>query len=141
MGLSARQRLNIVISVVLLAMFLFANVYTVRKMMQYGLKLYFFDKLNVAYQTGGRSGLEKELNSMVLKDKMPREATLAQEFREDIKYIKDPGTYLTGMVEDSKTKAVLFRSMRIIAFGLIAIIVFFRFIFNFTSKPGARQEN
>ena len=128
MDLSKNRKVRNTIAAVLMVLFLFANIYAVRQLMRYGTELFFYDKLNVAFQTGGVTGFNAELERIILQDKMPREVALAKAFKKDLAKIKEPQDYVQVMVADRSDKVVLFRNLRNIAFFLILGILLLRAI-------------
>ena len=125
---SGIRNIRIAVGVILFFIFMFANLFTVRQMARYGMELYFYDKINVAYQTGGMPGLRNELDRVLFEDNMPREAKLAIEFKRDLDEIDDLGIYLNRLTEDLKHKVNRFRNLRNLAFVLIAIVLVLRLI-------------
>jgi len=125
---SGIRNIRIAVGVALFFLFIFANLFTVRQIARYGIELYFYDKINVAYQTGGMPGLRNELDRVLLEDNMPREAKVAIEFKRGLDKINDPGVYLSRLTEDLKQKVNRFRNLRNLAFILIAIILVLRLV-------------
>ena len=98
--------------------------------MRYGLELYFYDKLLVAYNIGGRKGLELEMEKMRTTDKMPRELALAKDFEIKLKELKDPAEFLSDKVTRNKNMVNLVRNLRSIAIILMLLIFSWRLIIN-----------
>lgn len=124
------RKIQIAIAVLLMLLFLVANLYSVRRIMHYGVELYLYDKLNVAYQIGGISGLKLELEKIISEDKMPREKFEAEAFKKRLGSINEPGKYLQDLVADRKAKVNMFRNIRNLAFYAILIIILLRLTFN-----------
>lgn len=115
-----------IIKIVLMAAFficmLFANFYAIRKMGRYGAELFIYDKLLVAYNVAGRAGLEKELEEVFTEKVFPRELSIAKEFKEELKNLKDPAGYLSAKVTQSRANITLLRNLRTVAILLMFFI-------------------
>ena len=135
MGFSKTRKISIVITVLLFLSFLFANIYAIRRMGHYGVELYLYDKLLVAYQVGGASGMKEELGRILLEDKMPHEIAEAKAFKKNLDSLEAPDKYLRNAVEERKNKINLFRNLRNIAFACIMLLVLIRAALNFRRKP------
>jgi hypothetical protein len=135
MKASGLRKIRIAITVSLLLLFLFANIISIRQLMRYGLELYFYDKMLVAYQIGGINGLTQELEMVLSQDKMPREIRLAQAFKENLRNLQSPDKFLEGIIKEDKKQIDLFRRLRNGAFGIILAIVLLRFALNLIIKP------
>jgi len=122
-------------AVMLLALAVYANFYTVRSMAQYGVEMYFYDKLLVAYQAGGgMPALEDEMEKVFATSDMPRELAVAREFKKNLPAIKDPEEFLRNTVREKEKKIKLFRCLRNISFALMALIILLRLALNFFAK-------
>lgn len=100
--------------------FLFANIYAVRKIMRYGAEAFFYDKMLVAYQAGAEKGLKEELNRMLAWDnKSAIEVRIAHDFKGKLASIKDPEKFLNAIVTEKVNTVNRLRQMRSIAFLLI----------------------
>lgn len=102
--------------------------------MHYGVQLYLYDKLLVAYQVGGMSSLKTVLDRVLAQDKMPRELAEARAFKANLVNIKDAGEYLNNVTKHKKDRINLLRNLRILAFALILLIFIVRFILNRPKK-------
>jgi len=120
--------MEIVITVILLILFLFANFYTIRQIMRNGAEVYFYDKMLVAYQIGKMPGLKDELENLLSQEKMPRQMILAKDFKKNLDRLESPGKFLKDTVEDLNKKITLFRKLRNIALGVILVIFILRII-------------
>ena len=129
------KKIRIAIKIVLLLLFLIANVYAVRAITLYGTELYLYDKLLVAYKFAGDNGLKDELKGVFSQDKMRHELTVAKEFERNLKNIDNPGKFLENIVNDRKNKVNFFRNLRNITFGLILIMFLLRVAVNRCGKP------
>lgn len=134
MSLSKGMVIKFTIMLVFLVCMLFANFYAVRKLMQYGMEVYFYDKLSVAYSIGGAKGLEEELEKMRSTDKMPRELPLAKEFEIKLKNLQDPAVFLRDKVEQNKERISLIRSLRSAAIILMFFIFAWRLSVNLCGR-------
>ena len=101
----------------------------------YGVELYLYDKLLVAYQVGGVSGMKEELGRILSQDKMPHEIAEAEAFKKNLDNLEAPDKYLRNVVEERKNKINLFRNLRNIAFACIMLLVLIRAVLNFRRKP------
>ncbi len=121
-------KMEIVITIIFLMLFLFANFYTIRQIMRNGAELYFYDKLLVAYQIGKMPGLKDELENLLSQEKIPGQIVLAKDFKKNLHRLESPGKFLKNTTEDLKKKIILFRKLRSIAFGVILVIFILRII-------------
>jgi len=119
---------------VFLACTLFANFYAVRKIMRYGVEVYFYDKLLVAYNIGGAKGMQKELQQIRAFDKMPRESALAKDFESKIGGLKDPAEFLSAKVQQGKEKVNLIRNLRSAAIVLMILLFGWQLVVNTRSR-------
>jgi len=110
------------VTAVFLTCMLFANFYAVRKIMRYGVEVYFYDKLLVAYNIGGEKGMQKELRQIRTSDKMPRELALEKDFESRIGGLKDPAEFLSAKVQQGKQKVNLIRNLRSAAIVLMILL-------------------
>lgn len=120
------KKIQAVITVVLLLLAVFANFYTIGQMKNYGLRVYFYDKLLVAYDMAQAAGLKAEIERMLSQPQAKLQFELAQNFKEELIDIRDPGGYLKDMVDKGKEKIALMQTLRLISFGLIALILLLR---------------
>jgi hypothetical protein len=130
MSFSKTRKISIVITVLLFSFFLFANIYAIRRMGHYGVELYLYDKLLVAYQVGGMPGMKEELERILSQDKMPHEIAEAKAFKKNLDSLEAPDKYLRNAVGESKNKINLFRNLRNIAFACITLLVLIRAALN-----------
>jgi len=135
MNFSKKYKIRIAIAGMLFILFVIANFYTVRALALYGTELYFYDKLQVAYQFAGMNGLRQELSSVLSYDKMRYELIVARNFEKNLANIKEPGKFLADIVSDRKNKINFFRNLRSIAFVLIVGMLLLRIIIDRRSKP------
>lgn len=133
------RKVKITIASSIFILFVFANIYAVRKIMNYGTKLYLYDKLSVAYNIGGITALRSELEAVFLKDKSALELGEARSFRNDLSKINDPGKFLDENVRKYKEKVTLLRNMRSLAFIVILIIFFVKVMLDLFEKKQARK--
>lgn len=117
----------------------FANFYAVRKIIYHGVEVYLYDKLVVAYDIGGKDGINKELNKILTLDKMPHELALAREFQAQYKDLKDPIGYLRQKAAESRGKVMLFRNLRSAAIILLLLIFTWRMLLNLSQKARGRK--
>lgn len=119
---------------------LFANFYAVRKIIYHGVEAYFYDKLVVAYDIGGKDGINKELNAILTLDKMPRELVLAREFQVRLKSLENPIDYLRHKATENKERVMLFRNLRSAAIILLLFIFAWRLLLNLPRKPRTKTS-
>jgi hypothetical protein len=141
MKFSKRQAIRLIVMLAFLACMLFANFYAVRKMLDYGVKVYFYDKLLVAYNIGGIKGLEDELEKIRVTDKMPRELILAEEFASRLKSLKEPAVFLEDKVEWGKKRINFIRSLRSGAIVLMVLIFGYQLILEKQKREEKRIGN
>jgi len=123
-----KRKFNIFIMVLLTFLFLFANIYAVRKIIRYGSEMYFYDKLLVAYRVGSEKGLKEELNRMPAQDKTGLGIKIAQDMKKELSGIGDPEKFLSNIIDRKKNEVNLFRRLRSLSFGLILIVFLARVI-------------
>jgi len=134
MEFSNIRKLRAAITVLLLLLFLFANIYAIRQMMRLGRELFFYDKMLVAYQVGGLPGVEDELERVLSQNEAPREMALARAFKQDKDNLESTNKFLTQATENLKKKITLFRNLRNLAFGLIIVVLILRLALNLRIK-------
>jgi hypothetical protein len=115
----------------------YANLYAIRRMERYAVEVYFYDKLAVALQFGGTSGLHDELNRILSEDKQKREQALAAEFKKTLPQLKDPGGYLSGIITTRKAKIMRIKNFRLAAMVIVMTIFCWRFYINYSSRRKA----
>ena len=130
MDFSKKNIIRFAVILVLLGCTFFANFYAVRMMLRYGVDVYFYDKLLVAYNIGGMSGLKVELEKIRIADNLPRETILANGFAAKLKSLQDPGAFLSAKVSQNKKRVYLIRSLRSAAITLMTIIFGWQLIVN-----------
>jgi len=140
MKFSNADKVRIAITGALLILFLFANIFSIRQMSKYGLKLFFYDKMSVACQIGGLPGLRSELESVISESKMPREVALAKVFKQKLENLNEPCVFLKDTTENLRAKIILYRNLRNLAFGLILLILILRLAVNFYFKRGIKKN-
>lgn len=128
-----------IISILLLLLFLVANIYTIRQISRYGMQLFFYTKMSVANQVGGTSGLKEELNKIITQDKPGRELTLAKAFQDKLSNLINPGKFLEDTTGKLTKDINLMRILRNISFGLIFLILLLRLAINIYDKKKNRQ--
>jgi hypothetical protein len=126
MNLIKKLKSDSIIAAALMILFLFANIHAVRQLMRYGTELFFYDKLNVAYQIGGEAGFNKELERVLVLSKMPREVALARSFQKSLVNLAAPEKYVQDKVDDLGKKVALYRFLRNVAFFLILGLLLLR---------------
>jgi len=124
-----RKRIKILSSVILAILFIFANFYSLRQIAHYGLELYFYDKMLVAYQVGGEAGVKTELAKVLSQEKMPSQLKLAEKFKKKLIDLGDPGKFLSEITTEQKCRIKMLRNLRSITFVLIFLIFISRFIY------------
>jgi len=124
---------------VLLFCMLFANFLAVRMMLRYGVDVYFYDKLLVAYNIGGMSGLKVELEKIRTDDNISREDILAQDFASKLGNLQDPATFLSAKVSQNKKMVYLVRSLRSWAIALMTVIFAWQLIVNFIATRKSKR--
>ncbi len=132
----SRERIfRVTIATVLLILAVYANLYTIRRMTHYGMELYLYDKLLVAYREGdGMPALRRELDRAAAQRNMPREAALAVEFKKNLDTIEAPEEFLEKRLEEDRNKLRLLRNLRILSFLLILALILLRLRVNLSGK-------
>lgn len=112
MGFSRSRFIRVVLTVVFFACMVVANFYVFRALTSLGMKIYFYDKLIVAYKFGGINGLKQELNQVLSSEKFPRELALARYFEVKLKDIRNPQVFLEKEIEEGKAQIIFLRRLR-----------------------------
>ncbi len=139
MEFSRTKIIKIAVMLVLLCCMFFANFYAIRMMLRYGVDVYFYDKLLVAYNIGGMPGLNLELEKIRTTDNIPRETILANNFAIRLKSLNDPGTFLNAKVNQDRKMILLIRGLRSAAIALMTVIFAWQLIVNFIAKRKAKK--
>lgn len=121
-----KGKFDIAITALLFFCFIFANIYSIRKVSIYATELFFYDKLLVAYQTGGLGGLNNEVGRIIFQEDAPRQVKLAEIFKENLKSLDEPGEFLKSAVEKRKKEIDLYRNLRDVAFACIGLLILLR---------------
>lgn len=135
MNISTKRKLSTAIAVLLFLFFLFANIYAIRRLSYFAVELFFYDKLSVAYEVGGKAGLNNELDKILSQSDMPRQLALAKAFKENSANIEDPAKFLNKATEEKEKEINLFRALRNGAFICIIMLILLRLALNFYVKP------
>lgn len=130
MKTSNMHKIRKLLAVLLLLLFLFANIYSIRRIMHYAQELYFYDKMFVAYQVAGEAGVKKELEAIISQEKAPREIALAKVFKEKLNNMPQLDSSLKDTTETLKRNIRLFRNLRNSAFGLIMVVLLSQLFIN-----------
>lgn len=131
---SYEQIIRVSITLILLFCVIFANFIAVAAIERYGMQLYFYDKLLVAYESAGRGGYEKELKKILALNSAPRQLELAKKFEIKSKDIKDMHAYLKEEVNEKKNLALLYKNLRAAAVVLMLVILTWRLFANLSLK-------
>ncbi|MDD5108228.1 MAG: hypothetical protein PHC29_01780 [Candidatus Omnitrophica bacterium] len=123
-----KGKIDLIIAAIISLLFIFANIYAVRKIFDYGTQVYLYDKLLVAYQVGGRSALVNELDRVLSEDKLHQELVSAERFKKNLININDPEKYLKNISAKKKLKINQLRNMRSAVFILLLLIFLIRII-------------
>lgn len=135
MDISGKRKISMVITVMLFFFFLFANIYTIRRLSHYAAELIFYDKLLVAYQVGGQDGLSNELDRILSQTNMPRQLALAKAFKAGPTNLEAADKFLQNIIAEKTNDINLFRNLRNIAFICIIALILLRLALNrFTKK-------
>jgi len=140
MGYSKTKIIRFFLLSIFFVCMLVANFYAIRKMGQYGVELYFYDKLLVAYNVAGKSGLQEELLKISVSDQFPREKLLANGFKKKINELNDPGAFLEEKVSQNKEEVTFYKNLRIWAFILMAVVLAWRLFIDFVSRQKSRNK-
>jgi hypothetical protein len=101
---------------------------------------YFYDKLLVAYNIGGVSGLKIELGKIQVTDKLPRESMLAKDFTFRLETLTDPEAFLQDKVNKSKKMISFLESLRSAAIHIMFILFVWRWTINFINKSKSKKS-
>lgn len=123
-----------VVTVILMALVIFANIITIRLMSRYAVEMNFYDKLSVAFDFGGIDALKKELSKIKLQEKMPYALKIVAEFEKKLPALNNPEAFVDDALKKSKQRIFLFRHLRSISFILILLILVIRIYFNLSLK-------
>ena len=138
MKFSRRGLIKLAVMSVFLCCMLFANFIAVRLILGYGVDAYFYDKLLVAYNIGGREGLKTELGKITVTDKLAREAMLAKDLNLRLENLADPGVFLGDKVRDAKGMVSRIRGLRTWAIYVMLVLFGWQLAVNMANKnkPG-----
>ncbi len=114
-------------SVVVFCM-IYANFYSVRRIMKLGQQVYLYDKLLVAYDLEGNKGLRLELDKILSQDNFQYELVLAKEFQVKFKELKSPGEYLRNNTVEYKKEISLIRGLRTAALTVLFVLFGWRLL-------------
>jgi hypothetical protein len=129
MNISGAQKISsITITILLFISFTFANIYAIRKLSHYAVQLFFYDKLLVAYQVAGMPAVNNELDRILTQDNAPREVAVAKNFKNNLANLAQPDKFIQNSVEENRIKINLYRSLRNVALGCIAVLVLLRLV-------------
>lgn len=134
MHISRKQLIKFLGTAVFMSAMLTANFYAVRKMNHYGMELYFYDKLLVAYNIGSGAGLKEEVDKILADERYPRELAMARDFMVKLKDLKDPGVFLNDKVNQDKEKVIFFKRLRNAAIILMFVILAWRLFMNMGAR-------
>ena len=135
MKFSAARKIRITITIVILLLAVYANLFVIRRMAGFAEELFLYDKLLVAYRLGGGvAGLKTELNDILSHDKAKHELAVAREFEKNLSNISAPEEFLQQAVKEKKARINLLRNLRIAAFALILAILLLRLALNLLSR-------
>jgi hypothetical protein len=115
-------------AVLLLFLMLVANFYAFRQIKHHGLAAYFYQRMLVAYEIGGRPGLQQELSRALRQDRLPQESVLAKEFAQQIGAIGDPQQFLSEKLAEKIAKVNFFQELRNWAIVLIGVLLILRVV-------------
>ncbi len=121
-----KKKINLIIVALASALFLFANIYAVRKIMLYGAEAFFYDKMLVAYQVGSEKALKAELDKVLTNAAPGLELKTAQDFQGRLPGISKPEEYLSGVVEKKVSQVKTLRQLRTVTFVLLILIFLVR---------------
>lgn len=139
-GILLRTRIiRVVITLILLVCVIFANFYAIRRMKRYGLELFVYDKLLVAYDIGSREGMEKELNEIVSNAKAPQQAALAKRFQARLSGMKDAKDYLKDAVVERRNTIDMLNNLRNLAIYLMVLLFLWRIVINLAGRVKGRK--
>lgn len=124
------KKIRMLIAIILFLLFTYANVYIIRQMTHYGREMLFIDKMQVAFQTAGLEGLNKELALVLTRTDAPYQVKLARAFQADLKNHQDIGAYLERTDSELEQKLTRLKNFRTIAFVLILVIILLRVAVN-----------
>ena len=129
-----KKKINLVVMILVGVLFLFTNIYAVRKIMNYGTEVFFYDKMLTAYEFGSETGMRQELDKLIALDNKGPILKLAQIFKSKLAGINDPGEFLKVAVAKRVNELKVLRQMRNLGFMLVLGLFLFRLIFNHSLK-------
>lgn len=128
--ITRRVAINVMITVMLVLLAIFANFITIRSIGRYIIEGIFYDRLSVAYDIGGINGLRSELAKIRTSDKLRYELAVAAEFENKFDSLKDPKNFIDNTLSEIRKKVMLLRNLRSAAFALILAILALRIFLN-----------
>jgi hypothetical protein len=134
MEFSKRRIIKISAILVFLCCTLFANLFAVRMILDYGVDMYFYDKLLVAYTIGGEKGLKIELDKIPVTDKSTREQMLTKDLTARLARLPDPEAFLKDKVHKSKQVILWVKHLRTAATMLMLILFIWQLLINSAAR-------
>jgi len=132
--LTGHRLIRIGISVILIILVLFANLFAVKAMGVYGRQFIVYEKLSVAYNVGGMEGLRSELANILAHSKLKGELKTVGEFSDKLDSLKDPRAFLKSALSKERNRIFLFNKLRHFALILIIGLLVARIILNVIIK-------
>ncbi|MDO8489624.1 MAG: hypothetical protein Q7S42_05920 [Candidatus Omnitrophota bacterium] len=126
--MKSKNKIDLIIAIIIFILFIFTNIYAVRKIFDYGTQVYLYDKLLVSFQVGGRPALVNELEKVLSEDKLRHELISAANFKKALVNINDPEEFLKNISAKQKAKISQLRNMRSAVFVLLLFIFLIRII-------------
>lgn len=117
-----------IVALSLIVLALYANLIAINRLRHYAVQVDFYNKLSVAYDIGGRKGVENTLVKIRAHDEWRREQVLADEFEPDFYRLKDPEQYIDGILYKLNQKIRFISNLRILAIIFIFMIVILRIL-------------
>lgn len=111
--------IRIAVTVIMMLLAFFANFIAIRLMGREAIKVYFYNKLSVAYDLAGMPGLKIELDKIIAQDKFRKETALAATFKERLAGLSDPEGFIDRASADGNRQLVRLKNLRNAALALI----------------------
>jgi len=130
-----KQLFRSILTVIFVLLMIYANFYIVRRMMQYGFEVYFYDCLLATHQAGSEQKMLDELDRAASDTNMPRKSAMAKELRANIGNIKDVPAFFQNAVTEGTKKVKYLRQMRMATILVLMLILILRFVMAVKDKP------
>ncbi len=127
---------RVLLTTAVVFLMLFANFFVVNRAGRYAVEIDFYNKLLVAYDLKGHSGVEETLkNIRANRGGFKRESVVAAEFEKGFAQIADLRGYLKKNKDEKSKRIVFLFNLRRLSFLLVLLLIILKaVIVKFTRK-------